>query len=274
MRSGAAVAALALATTTTVAHALTVDFESLPIGNAEQVLLADVSKDARAHKQELDEFEVKNGTLELTDEHEDETVCFSERQRNQRDRWPLSFATEVKAEQIVDKRGKTAVLRVRHLSIDSARGKAFLLEARELPLERVAEAPTGVTIYAMRDDGDTVQFLIASPQRPERLRKGRQIDDTQLVLGDGSQQFTNSACGHVRVPLRASSKRPAAATVRNTVILSHTERPHGATADVRVRGMYSHLNVSKLGDDDKPVVSVSFGWATTESIVEVVLDEE
>lgn len=151
-----------------------------------------------------------------------------------------------------------------------------VLQRLTLDPRSAAEAPTKVKVYAMRDDTEAIQFIIKSPERPERLRKNNQIDNRQLVLGDGSQRVvnTNTDCGFVRVAMRARDQRPAAATVRNTVILDMTERPHGATADVTIRQMYSHLGVSKFQEDEHPVVSVSFGWANAESIVEAVLDDE
>jgi hypothetical protein len=265
--------ALATLTAAGAADALTVDYDALPRGDVAELLRAPERVD-QASPRKVQALVIENGQILAKDE-DGPTLCFSDGRRSQKDSFAVpSTDVPIRVEQIVDRGAGTAALRVRWIVADAARTNALSVGEEELGLALVGKAPTGVKVYAMRDESDTVQFIVAGPERPKRLRKGNQVDDRQLVLSDVQRPFTDNRCGHVIVPLEVRARRPMAATVRNTVILSTTVRPHGATADVRVRGMYSHLSVSKLSKDETPVVSVSFGWATAETIVEAVLDEE
>lgn len=280
-------AALAFMTMVCVAEALTVDYAALPTGNIDELLQTELPKASEVKKDKLRKrlpgVKIDGYTLRQKDE-DGPSICFSDGRRSQKNAFSLSGGLQtLKVMTLVDKGDGKAAIRVQSILVDPKKAKVdkkddevYILEETELPLVEVAEAPTKVKIYAMRDETDAIQFVVSSPERPKRLRKSTQIDSRQLVLGDGSQRVTNTNtdCGFVRVEMRASAKRPAAATVRNTVILNMTERPHGATADVKIRQMYSHLSISKFRKDKKPIVSVSFGWANAESIVEAVLDDE
>lgn len=290
MRAGRthAVIAVVAAITTVVclAEAITVDYVGLPTGNLDELLqtpLPNANEETKKkHDKRLEGVKVDRYILRQKDESGPD-ICFSDGLRSQKNAFSLTGVPQtLQVMKLVEKGAGKAAVRVQSILVDprpknpNDEDNVYIIAETELPLKLVAEAPTKVKVYAMRDDTDAIQFIIAGPERPERLRKNNQIDNRQLVLGDGSQRVvdTNTDCGFVRVAMRARDQRPTAATVRNTVILNMTERPHGATADVTIRQMYSHLGVSKFQKDEHPVVSVSFGWANAESIVEAVLDDE
>ena len=275
-------AAAAMLVTSGAAEALTVDFDKLPQASIAPLLETKLPGPVKhGYRKRIKQLEVKNYQLKVKDS-DAPRYCFSDGRRTQRDGFGVSGGlSALRIEKVIDKKDGSAAFLLQDIVADASRGsgdgEVFLAKETEIPLRKVAEASTGVKVYAMRDTTDAIQFVIVGPERPKRLRKGNQIDDRQLILGDGSRNFgnfNNSNCGHVRIELRAKTGRSAAATVRNTVIINSTERPHGATADVKVRGMYSHLSVSKMRKDDAPVVSVSFGWASSESIIEAILDDE
>lgn len=216
--------------------------------------------------------ELKNVVVEGTvvrARDEKDQVCFTDGQRRWEKTWSFSpgQAPPIIEELVVDH--DKVVLVIQTISIVTNR--VWVNEEKRLPLVQVAKAPTGVKVFAVRDHRDAVQFVVTDPEPPKRLKKSGVVDGRQIIL-DETGQFNTSACGHVRLSL-SSKRRTAAATVRNTVILESTPRIHGATSDVRLRGMYAHLSVSRIGRDRDPLVSVSFGWATAEALVEAQLEE-
>ncbi|HZO16590.1 MAG TPA: hypothetical protein VFB62_25115 [Polyangiaceae bacterium] len=259
MKKLAMLAALLWMTSTQVASANTVSWSKLPRASSKM--------DSR-FEQELRTATVVGSTLKPDEKHK---LCFTDGQRRFEKEWGLSANASLIVEELVETGADSAELVVQNVTVGQTVQRVFVTGERRLPLVRVGKAPTGVKVFATRDEDGDVEFVVTDIETPKRLRKSGILNNQQLIQDD-SGGFLQATCGFVHLSLNAKKRR--AATVRNNIILSTSPRLHGATADVRLRGMYAHLSVSKLRTDRDPVVSVSFGWATAESIVEAPLEDE
>jgi hypothetical protein len=218
--------------------------------------------------------------------------------------WPSMAISELT---ITSERRTVTAVHQERLSTDGS-GKASLeyvdawvdpdtLGARQiargsLPLVRVASGPSGIEVYAARDEG-LVHFVVRPGSVPDEMKTDANASFVQslarrlIAQMPGALASGNSECGHLRVSLEASAHDAQMATVQATALFPPLEKPKddeddasGAKTDgpmtnasmralrafrsLRKRQLLVNLSASQTASDDRPLLSVSFGWAGKE----------
>ena len=210
----------------------------------------------------------------------------------------------VHSERLVDVSGKLTLESV-DAWVDPSTQGARLIARASLPLVQVGSAVGGVKVYAGRDERDGaarfVQFVVVRSSTPAATRGTmmamRQDGDTAHGNGCGHLRMPlavdaksgDSAIVIASVELASLEASPAAKT--NTAEAPKAEEPAPAAKkakprfrskrrgplpapvppnmverETRTRDMQIHLSVSQATRDNEPLVAVSFGWASRESV--------
>jgi hypothetical protein len=192
--------------------------------------------------------------------------------------------------------GDTARVDVTEALLDLKTLGAHLLGSTTTTLTRVSTGPSGMGIFASRDDKGRVQFLITSPEVPapeadadrqrELERLGPTADRVLVELPSGGAG--ESGCGHVRFTMDAIKPGSGQmATVLATTFLPPSSDPDDAADDdsgqaaqddsdddataalraasrrrsQRARPVAINVSLSQLPSEPAPLLSLTFGWA-------------
>ena len=199
--------------------------------------------------------------------------------------------------------GDTAKVELTDALVDLKTLGSRLVNNTSTTLTRVATGPSGLGIFASRDDKGQIQFLVTSPDLPasdadtDRQRMLENLSSTaervlaQLPSGTSSE----SGCGHVRFTMAATKPGSGQmATILATAFLPPSSDPDEASADddqsapgddedsseimqrqaaahqrrtQRARPVAVNVSVSQLVSEQDPVVSLSFGWAGKDELL-------
>jgi hypothetical protein len=170
-----------------------------------------------------------------------------------------------------------------------------LLSKTSAKLSRVATGPSGIGIFAARDDKGNTEFLVTGPQvpqpptesdRPAQL-EGLASAASRLIAQTPSNTTTSSGCGRVRFTLTTKAGAGEMATLLATAFLPpSTEPDEGPSSDdsdgdgepdeqgfvqqqairrgmrkQRARPVAINVSLSQLQSETSPLLSVTFGWA-------------
>jgi hypothetical protein len=189
--------------------------------------------------------------------------------------------------------GDTAKVDVTDAVLDLKTLGTHLLGSTSTTLARIGTGPSGMGIFASRDDKGRVQFLVTSPDLPapeadaDRQRQVERLSDmadrvmAELPSGDSAE----NGCGHVRFSMDAIKPGSGEmATILSTAFLPPSSDPDenstddGSTQDPsdddngnsqqsfkihsqRARPVALNLSLSQLPSESAPLLSLSFGWA-------------
>lgn len=191
--------------------------------------------------------------------------------------------------------GDTATLENIDAQIDLETLGVRLVSKATTKLAKVSGGPSGIAVFAARDEKGTTQFLVTHPELPaapsddvkqafvDRLSSTAERLFTQLPAGSTTQ----SGCGHVRFTLSTKVGGGQMATVLATAFLppahdldeAPPEPEEKADPDAppdfsfeaqmrkqrsrvqRARPVAINVSVSQLQSEESPLLSVTFGWA-------------
>jgi hypothetical protein len=166
-----------------------------------------------------------------------------------------------------------------------------------IKLTKVATGPNNLTIYAVRDDKGSTQFLVTNPELPPASDDDRQAQverlsatANRLVAHAPSEFSSETECGFLRFTLAAKPGTGQMATVLATAFLPPGNDPDGAeepdmsrfesaglseeqlkevraelhreTRSQRARALAVNVSLSQLASEPSPLLSVTFGWAS------------
>jgi hypothetical protein len=176
-----------------------------------------------------------------------------------------------------------------------------LMNSTSTTLTRVATGPSGLGIFASRDDKGQIQFLVTSPELPapdvdtDRHRQlenlGEVADRVMAQLPSGVS--AESGCGHVRFTMGATKAGSGQmATILAAAFLPPSTDPDESPPDdeqapgsqddegmaqqattaharrtQRARPVAVSVSISQLASEQAPLLSVSYGWAGKDEIL-------
>jgi hypothetical protein len=172
-----------------------------------------------------------------------------------------------------------------------------LASSTSTKLTRIATGPSGVSVFAARDDAGHVQFLVTGPQIPQpenpadRQRQLMELTDNadrlEAQLPDGNERGANG-CGHLRFSMSVKPGLGQMATIFATAFLPPSTDPDDSSDDERfnpddvdpdqlsairaalaeraqrmqrARPLAIDLSLSQLASEPSPLLSVTMGWA-------------
>jgi hypothetical protein len=193
--------------------------------------------------------------------------------------------------------GDTATIDMTDAFLDLKTLGARLASSASTKLTRIATGPSGVSVFAARDDAGHVQFLVTAPQIPQpqnpadRERQLEGLSDNanrlQAQLPDGGRRRANG-CGHLRFSMGVKAGLGQMATIFATAFLPPSTDPddssdgEGFNSDSvdpeqlgaiqqalaqraqrmqRARPVAIDLSLSQLASEQSPLLSVTMGWA-------------
>jgi hypothetical protein len=157
--------------------------------------------------------------------------------------------------------------------VDPVTGGAKSIGKGSVPLTRVAIGPTGLEVYAARDEGK-VQFVVRSAD-PPNTDGGFVSSVSRSMAADLPTGFGrgNSDCGLMRIELSARDHAAEMAQVMTQALLPSLRPPPTdeevkadpmrklrAMSEVRRRVLLVNLSSTQSVADPQPVMSVAFGW--------------
>jgi hypothetical protein len=173
--------------------------------------------------------------------------------------------------------GKTATLDWADAWLDASTGGAKPIAKGSMSLTRVAMGPTGLEVFAARDEG-LVHFVVRNgdieggDESGMRRMFGKQL---QAVVPDNLGGLMTD-CGFMRVTLPAAAASDQMATLQTQALLPplHPPPPVDENADpiarmralreTRRRELRVNVSSTQATADPEPLVSVSFGWGGKE----------
>lgn len=211
----------------------------------------------------------------------------------QLEQWPQirSAARGSEAAKEYPDQQKPRAFRLERLALDDHSATLHLLEgwfdpvslgarqtaSYEAKYKRVATGPTGIQVFAARDEeAGTVEFIVFQPLLEKKRMSAVGSHMNVRRAGD----HASSDCGHARVSLRTAPGSGEHGSVRLDVIVPDDEttkksakkkRPpadakkpppnaQGELKEIRIRSLVVHMGVSQGVKEKKPTISVAFGW--------------
>jgi hypothetical protein len=136
------------------------------------------------------------------------------------------------------------------------------LSRSALPLKAVAKSVGGVRVFAAREEGGKIHFVVYNPPSGSPSHVGRYVTMNQ------GQENGSSDCGHAHFVLSSAPGAGEQASAQMDVILpdlpSNDKKPADGMRELRIRSLMVHLGVSQASAEDDPVPTVSFGWSGRE----------
>lgn len=195
-------------------------------------------------------------------------------------------------ERLVLEANGSARMRLTDAWLDPTTLGARLIRESSMPLAKVAQGPSGVTVFAVRDEAqDIIHFVVHAPRSEREVTA---IGARHFMTMRGGQ-MGNSDCGFARISLRNAPGAGESGAAQIEVILPGekldpeppTERPIKRAAlaallgkpfnpstpqtprEIRVRTLMVHMSVSQSAAGKEPVASVSFGWQGRERRMQI-----
>jgi len=190
----------------------------------------------------------------------------------------------VHAEKLVRGAPGKATLEMTDAWVDPDTRGVRLIRSATLPLVRVATGPSGIEVYAGRDD-EEAQFVVTAPKLPDGFPResanfARQF--TRMNASLDENRFATSDCDHVRIALRAAEEKgPVLSVVQTTAFLPSLDKGDDegardkkgfggiqgfrAIQSVRKRAVNISLSATQTDGDKEPVLSVAVGWGGREA---------
>ncbi|HLK40772.1 MAG TPA: hypothetical protein VKU41_28660 [Polyangiaceae bacterium] len=191
--------------------------------------------------------------------------------------------------------GDTVTIETTDAMLDLQTMGARLVSKSSAKLSRVVTGPSGLGVFAARDDKGQTEFLVTAPEipppptesdRPAQL-EALSMRAASLVAQTPSSASSASGCGRVRFTLAAKAGSGQMATVIATAFLPPaTEPDEGPATDdsdgdgepddegfiaqqtsrrglrkQRARPLAVNVSLSQLASESAPLLSVTFGWA-------------